>query len=1029
VNIDQIFHQGDYVTAALEGSPDQWAYHAARGFLGRPREAIEALETFDHEEARFYSGVLSWFDGDEDTAIRVLETVAGDHARNLVALIRKPTIQILSQLPWSKGGPTILLEGADADPKFKIQNIGFGENDLPNRPFADIHSFYTKETKPDFFVCNMVEWHQIPPNLLELDCPLIGQTSDFDVHIQAIYPWLRLFDHIMVCDHAVEYDAVRAMTERPVHTFIKTFGHPFGMPKPRRRERDLDVFVSGSLFAPYHPEKAEQIHQILRQPDLSTLLVNGHISADDYLGFVSRAKVTPCYCRHWGGALTRAMESASLGSATLVQEGSAHTLWADEEQGLLTYPESDGVAPSIKKVLANYDRLEDQIYDNIDTVRAQFDPKTVASQYFRFCTFLAAQPRRDRDMSRATHLTQKRVVLVRGWVPADGDLRVLSEICSGNVAQLRRYADQSDDPRFLNDMAREYVLLYCNRILEPNVLHQPTAELEHAIEIFRDAVGRFPNHLVLKFNLIRILIHFGDLSEIAEGYEMAAALIRRAREEWDIGPLDDVMPYDFCSTFFNYRVYLDLVVDLLAHRTENTDGLVDLIYASVNHYLGRHLRDPNVTGAAVELDPDFPFYTLSHAVNLLSTGAMEDAATAQPLLLNLAENSMVGVQAHWLLRRIEALGGARIPAVAALDGAMARAEECTFLTEAHYPKMRTPYYLAQRNRLDGKTDYALWKRNNPINPVDVSVVLIDRGASQAAFRLDSLIKQDAPRTSYEIIFVELSELAPPDVAAKVDTLLTCGQTDFLFHANIGFNVGLVEAKGNVVVFSDANADFPENFISSIRRTISPVQGRPTPSVFMIDAPAGHKEGQPRSPWRALACPRELAIEVHGFDQHEYFHGRYGGLDEFAWRLQVAGARAIVRHGDQNLDRASIPFWGDLHKAGHPQSAQSAARQMWPRLFNQRRKLPLLPHLIVANFATHGTSSVLVQENWWLRQIYRTARAVHLASGAFMEEFDKTHRLGAALHRVTFLISRAFVRRYLPASGYRRLSSWYRKRYR
>ena len=107
-----LFEAGNYTLVALRGASEEWQTHAALGLVGKTREALEGLTRFDHPEARFYSAVARWLGGDEDGAARALEPIATEHARNLLALIRKPRIAVLAQLPWWRGGPQNLLGGA-----------------------------------------------------------------------------------------------------------------------------------------------------------------------------------------------------------------------------------------------------------------------------------------------------------------------------------------------------------------------------------------------------------------------------------------------------------------------------------------------------------------------------------------------------------------------------------------------------------------------------------------------------------------------------------------------------------------------------------------------------------------------------------------------------------------------------------------------------------------------------------------------------------------------------------------------------
>jgi hypothetical protein len=73
LSIRELFDAGNYATVAMTGGQDQWRTYAAMGLVGKGRDAIEGLRRFDGQEARFYSAVASWIDGDEATAIATLQ--------------------------------------------------------------------------------------------------------------------------------------------------------------------------------------------------------------------------------------------------------------------------------------------------------------------------------------------------------------------------------------------------------------------------------------------------------------------------------------------------------------------------------------------------------------------------------------------------------------------------------------------------------------------------------------------------------------------------------------------------------------------------------------------------------------------------------------------------------------------------------------------------------------------------------------------------------------------------------------------
>jgi hypothetical protein len=191
---------GNYVDAARH-DPVEWRRTAARAMLGIEHGVtLATLESTPAPEAQFFAAAAHWMRGDDTRALALLASVALPQARRLAALIRQPQIHVLAQLPWTRSGPQDLLSAARRDRKFVVRNISFHPDDLPNVPRADVRRFFDDGSPPDFYICQMVEWHVLPPNLGELTCPLFGQTSDYDMHIHAVEPWLRLFDEIVVLD-------------------------------------------------------------------------------------------------------------------------------------------------------------------------------------------------------------------------------------------------------------------------------------------------------------------------------------------------------------------------------------------------------------------------------------------------------------------------------------------------------------------------------------------------------------------------------------------------------------------------------------------------------------------------------------------------------------------------------------------------------------------------------------------------------------------------------------------------------------
>ena len=132
-----------------------------------------------------------------------------------------------------------------------------------------------------------------------------------------------------------------------------------------------------------------------------------------------------------------------------------------------------------------------------------------------------------------------------------------------------------------------------------------TAEwLGGVIEPLDEAVSAFPRALVPRLNLARVLVHFGRGPWVRRAIELLDATLAQLPASWEIDPLDDVLPWDFCPTFFNYRRYLDTVTSLLAGQYASAADLTSTILASLHYYRGHYVNQ--VAGPHREIELTLP---------------------------------------------------------------------------------------------------------------------------------------------------------------------------------------------------------------------------------------------------------------------------------------------------------------------------------------------------------------------------------------------------------------------------------------
>jgi GT2 family glycosyltransferase len=144
---------------------------------------------------------------------------------------------------------------------------------------------------------------------------------------------------------------------------------------------------------------------------------------------------------------------------------------------------------------------------------------------------------------------------------------------------------------------------------------------------------------------------------------------------------------------------------------------------------------------------------------------------------------------------------------------------------------------------------------------------------------------------------------------RADVVVTCGQDGF-YHRPVGYNVGFMHAKGQVITVCHADAVFPPDFLESIMASFdlnSP--GKPA-SMVLLHHERGTSEQCPgglsdigelrRYAWRDLspgegACMsfRKVdAIRLGGFDEHPIFRGHFVGPYDLQWRLGKAGVPEV-----------------------------------------------------------------------------------------------------------------------------------------
>ncbi|MEX2618151.1 MAG: glycosyltransferase [Alphaproteobacteria bacterium] len=930
------FEQGDYHRVAVQGADSDWRTHAARGMCGDTLPALARLPGFDSPDARFYEGVIRWIDGDESAAIRVLAPLDNAHADNLLRLIRKPRISILSQLSWyrSTTGPHNVLRAGEQDPKFDIRNISFAPGDLPNRPDADIHDYYDAASPPDLYLSEMIEWHVVPPNIQELPCPLIGQTADYDIHIQTLYPWLRAFDEIVVTD-STEYADLRGLVDVPVTTFSKPYSLPLDLPAPIVREKDLDLVITGSLYNSFYPDKADMLRQILSSEDIRPFFYNGFFPADVYYQVLARSKLTVALTRHPGATPTRGFEALAMGTVLLVPVESCLRLFTGDQDGVVPFSlANDGLQKAIGAVMADYERYAEGARRGAEIVRREFDPMRASRQYLRMAVFLAARPRPPR-IPLPERTVQSRSVSFKGFLQANGETTY-------RAMRDRRLQEWQAKPLSEHTLAsltlpaRELLLEYEFRsLMQGGGDARPLVTM--ALEIYRKAFERFPLSLALRFNFIRAAFHFGSNSDIEQALGILKGTLNVPPGALALNPLDDILTWDYCPDFFNYRTYLQITTESLRDRTNRQNELKALIRASLHYYYGRMSGEQGHFDRAVALDRDFPAYRLWQAKELDRRGDADSAKAAIPILTDVVREILFTPEAWSLLQSLKAEHSLDIPAEASLHRLVDRMERRTLIDEAYLAIRYGRYFRAQRLALARNTGYEIRKSPDTPGHPQLSILLADTNGSRYAGLMAGLARQTLDRTAFEIICCDVFDRSTPHMIAGADTVLVFGQSEYLYNRNVGFNTALAQARGRHVIFFNGDADLPETALHDWLGQIGAAGNCQTVFVNRHAGPADSRS------IHTVLLRRQAAIMAGGLDESAYHAGAYGGPHDL---VQRAGSLQWP------LENLSYPGTTPaISKDNSDMTLTGLLRDVWPDKFTATRTEPLRKNPDIARMQT------------------------------------------------------------------------------
>ena len=265
----------------------------------------------------------------------------------------------------------------------------------------------------------------------------------------------------------------------------------------------------------------------------------------------------------------------------------------------------------------------------------------------------------------------------------------------------------------------------------------------------------------------------------------------------------------------------------------------------------------------------------------------------------------------------------------------------------------------------------------------VSLVLLDWSCRESFHILDYLDKQTAPRSQYEVIWIEYYDRKAGPIEEKLKQSESSGAPVIVdrwvalempravyFHKHLMYNVGIVLSRGRIVVICDSDAMVRETFVESIlaafegnpqivlhldqfrneRRDFYPFSFPSFESVRgegCLNHSNGHTTGlldhddplHSRNYGACMAALRKDLIDIGGADEHIDYLGHVCGPYDMTFRLVNSGKQEVW-HPTEFLYHVWHPGQAGYHNYLGPHDG----KQMSTRALETRRTGRVFPYV-------------------------------------------------------------------------------------
>jgi hypothetical protein len=218
----------------------------------------------------------------------------------------------------------------------------------------------------------------------------------------------------------------------------------------------------------------------------------------------------------------------------------------------------------------------------------------------------------------------------------------------------------------------------------------------------------------------------------------------------------------------------------------------------------------------------------------------------------------------------------------------------------------------------------------------VSFILVDWNCRESFHALDYLARQDVPRSEYEVIWIEYYDRRAGEIDRRVAAAEAKAEpppvdnwivmempSDVYYHKHLMYNVGIFQARGQIIVICDSDAMFEPSFV----RTVTEAFAADPDMVLHIDevrsarrdfypfnypsfeevrgsGALNWRDGKTTGLWdtvdplhsrnygACLCAWRRDLIAIGGADEHLDYLGHVCGPYELTFRLVNRGRRKV-----------------------------------------------------------------------------------------------------------------------------------------